>query len=174
MIVTRSANLKFLHSSVQHRLTEQHRIRAVPDHGKVSVSINVLLKTVVIVACGTTVELGCLIASHLGCRNFEQCGRRDRQTTQIVAGAQPSLTNMCGRADGVLERRLLIPPNTKCHYSTSDCFSTIASSRRDCSSSILLAAYWLGCVTLSPPPIPSPFFTPRLACVISKTRVQAT
>jgi len=39
------------------------------------------------------------------------------------------------------------------------------------SSSMLLVAYWFGCVTLSPPPTPSPFFTP---CVISNTRVQAT
>lgn len=42
------------------------------------------------------------------------------------------------------------------------------------SSSLLFAAYWFGCVTLSPSPTPSPFFTPIAAWVISNTRVHAT
>ena len=41
-------------------------------------------------------------------------------------------------------------------------------------NSMLLDAYRLGCVTLSPPPTPSPLLTPHEECVNSKTRVQAT
>ena len=36
----------------------------------------------------------------------------------------------------------------------------IPSSESPFSNSLLRAAYWLGCVTHSPPPTPSPFFIP--------------
>lgn len=84
MIVTRSANLKFLHQAAQHGPTNEHQSHAVPDHGEVTVSINVLLKNVVIVPWGITVELGGPAASHSGYKIFEQRGHRDGQTTRIV------------------------------------------------------------------------------------------
>lgn len=57
----------------------------VPDHGEMTVSINVLLKNVVIVPWDTTVGLGCAATGHPGYKNFGQWGLRDRQTTRIVA-----------------------------------------------------------------------------------------
>lgn len=71
MIVTRSANLKFLRLA-QHGSTKECERDAVPDHGEVTVSINVLLKHLVIVHCGTTIGFGCLVACHFGYENFGQ------------------------------------------------------------------------------------------------------
>lgn len=115
MIVTRSANLKFLHQLAQHGSTEEHRDHVVPDHGEVTVTINVLLKSLVIMPCGITVGLGSPAASHSGYKNFGQWGPRDRQTTRIVAWHAAKNRPICTpsrKTDGVHATPGRVTPGT--------------------------------------------------------------
>jgi hypothetical protein len=51
---------------------DRHKVSQpkISDHREVTVRINVLLKNLVIIHCGTTVGLGCLVASHFGDENL--------------------------------------------------------------------------------------------------------